>query len=65
MDIIQSAEVFEKENVYDIYEEISKHFDQTRYVPWPKVKEFTDTFNQNSIIADVGCGNGHFLDLMA
>ena len=58
MDIIQSAEVFEKENVYDVYEEISKHFDQTRYVPWPKVKEFTDTFNKNSIIADVGCGNG-------
>ena len=59
MDIIQPADDFEKENVIDVYEEISKHFDKTRFTPWPKVVEFTKTFNNNSIIADVGCGNGN------
>ena len=58
MDIIQPPDIFEKQHVHDIYEEIAGHFDKTRYIPWSKVKEFTDRFDSNSIVADVGCGNG-------
>ena len=49
---------FEDENVKDIYNEISKHFDKTRYHSWPKIEEFSKCFEPNSVIADVGCGNG-------
>lgn len=49
---------FEKENVIDIYEEISKHFDKTRYHTWPIIQKFTDSFKENTKVADVGCGNG-------
>lgn len=49
---------FENENVHVIYNKIAKHFDTTRVVIWPKVQEFIDNFKKNSIILDVGCGNG-------
>ena len=52
------AQEFENKYVIDVYEEISKHFDKTRYHSWPYVREFTNTFQPNTKIADVGCGNG-------
>tara|TARA_B100000963_G_C22637429_1_gene678360 strand:+ start:4215 stop:4877 length:663 start_codon:yes stop_codon:yes gene_type:complete len=54
---------FEKINVQDVYNKISKHFDQTRYHTWPKIKEFTNKFNKNSMIGDIGCGNGRNCNL--
>lgn len=48
---------FEKNNVHDIYEKISGHFSTTRKIVWPKVKDFIDSFNSNSLILDIGCGN--------
>ena len=48
---------FEKNNVHDIYEKISGHFSITRKIVWPKVKDFIDSFNSNSLILDIGCGN--------
>ncbi len=49
---------FENENVHYIYDKIAKHFDTTRVIIWPKVQEFINSFKTNSIILDVGCGNG-------
>ena len=57
MEINNPAE-FEKENVYDVYEIISKHFDKTRYHTWPMIKKFIDSFPSDSLIGDIGCGNG-------
>ena len=52
------AQEFENKHVIDVYEEISKHFDKTRYHSWPYIQEFTNTFQPNTKVADVGCGNG-------
>ncbi len=52
------AQEFENKYVIDVYEEISKHFDKTRYHSWPYIQEFTNTFQPNTKVADVGCGNG-------
>ena len=49
---------FENENVHIIYNKIAKHFDTTRIIIWPKVQEFINNFKKNSIILDIGCGNG-------
>jgi len=48
----------EIEKVHNIYDIISKHFSTTRKIIWPKVEDFINTFNPNSLILDIGCGNG-------
>jgi len=53
----------EKSHVYAVYDKIAPHFSHTRYKPWPKVKEFLDSIPDDSLIADVGCGNGKYLSV--
>ena len=48
----------EQEKVHNIYDIISKHFSTTRKIIWPKVEDFINTFKSNSLILDIGCGNG-------
>ena len=48
----------EQKYVYDTYEKIAEHFSQTRYCVWSNVKSFVNLLEQNSFIADIGCGNG-------
>jgi len=50
--------VLETEKVHNIYTIISKHFSTTRKVIWPKIEDFINSFNSNSYILDIGCGNG-------
>jgi tRNA (uracil-5-)-methyltransferase TRM9 len=45
-------------DVKDVYNAIARHFDATRYKPWPVVAHFLDTQPAQSIGLDVGCGNG-------
>lgn len=51
----------EKEHVYKVYDQIASHFSNTRYKPWPKVKEFMENIPPGSLVADLGCGNGKYL----
>lgn len=48
----------ENECVQKIYDQIGKHFDQTRYNVWPSVKEFINSLLANSLTLDAGIGNG-------
>ena len=52
----------EKKYVYDTYSKIAHTFSNTRSYIWPSVKLFLDTLEPNSIILEVGCGNGKNLD---
>jgi len=47
-----------RSEVADSYDIIADDFDATRRKPWPETKEFIDSLPFNSIILDVGCGNG-------
>ena len=49
---------FEIENVKNVYDQISPHFDITRKSVWPDVEQFVKTFSSNSYVLDAGCGNG-------
>ena len=55
MSITNNLEIEKVHNIYDI---ISKHFSTTRKIIWPKVQDFINTFNSNSSIIEIGCGNG-------
>ena len=48
----------EQKYVYDVYNQISDEFDATRQYPWPVVKSFIDNLPSNSLVCDVGSGNG-------
>jgi tRNA (uracil-5-)-methyltransferase TRM9 len=48
----------EKENVYDTYQTIAEHFNNTRHYVWPYTKKYIDSIQSNSKVADIGCGNG-------
>lgn len=52
---------FEHEFVQTTYEQIAKHFSDTRYKPWPKVESFLNTLPPLSLVLDIGCGNGKYL----
>jgi len=48
----------ETKYVKNVYESIATHFDNTRSYKWSWVNEFLNSLKANSIIYDIGCGNG-------
>ena len=48
----------EEINVKQVYNNIYKDFDDTRYRPWTCVEKFLNKIPEGSIIGDIGCGNG-------
>lgn len=57
-----SLSLIEKTNVKDVYEEIADHFKVTRVYTWSWIKNFISKLKNNSIIYDIGCGNGRNMD---
>jgi tRNA (uracil-5-)-methyltransferase TRM9 len=51
----------ERDHVHAVYDTIADHWDGTRYAPWPRVVEFIQSLEFGSLIADVGCGNGKYM----
>ena len=45
-------------NVINTYNNISKKWDDTRYMVWPDVKTYLDNIKKNSKVVEIGCGNG-------
>ncbi|XP_016953375.1 alkylated DNA repair protein alkB homolog 8 [Drosophila biarmipes] len=55
------AVTLEQQNVHAVYDKIADHFSETRHTPWPQVAEFLDSFDPQSLVLDIGCGNGKYL----
>jgi alkylated DNA repair protein alkB family protein 8 len=49
---------YEDKYVKDVYNNISSNFDNTRTYTWGWINETVNTLPKNSIICDLGCGNG-------
>ena len=47
--------------LHDTYQKIAQHFSNTRAYLWKSVKEFLNKIESNSVILEVGCGNGKYL----
>jgi len=58
-----NPELFETLFVTNIYSKISNHFNKTRYHTWPQIKNFVNSLKTNSIIYDIGCGNGRNMNI--
>ena len=48
----------EDKYVKNVYDKIAHNFSHTRYRPWTCVEEFLGNVPKNTIIGDIGCGNG-------
>jgi SAM-dependent methyltransferase len=48
----------EETYVKNVYQEIAYHFSNTRVYKWSWIIDFLDTLNTNSLVYDLGCGNG-------
>ncbi|XP_011196240.1 alkylated DNA repair protein alkB homolog 8 [Zeugodacus cucurbitae] len=55
------AAQLEEKNVHSVYDCIAPHFSETRHTPWPQVAEFLRSFQTGSVLLDIGCGNGKYL----
>uniref|UniRef100_A0A914XNG2 Methyltransferase type 11 domain-containing protein n=1 Tax=Plectus sambesii TaxID=2011161 RepID=A0A914XNG2_9BILA len=56
----QQASELERRYVRHVYDKIAPHFCDSRYKAWPKVKHFLNGLPKNSVVADIGCGNGKY-----
>ena len=56
-----SPDDFEKKYVHNVYDNIAEEFDHSRYALWPCVTQFLDTLPPQSVVLDIGCGNGKYL----
>ncbi|XP_062564046.1 alkylated DNA repair protein alkB homolog 8 [Armigeres subalbatus] len=61
--IEENAAQLELENVHRVYNEIAKHFSETRHSPWPRIASFLESLRPGSVLLDIGCGNGKYLGL--
>ncbi|XP_060531304.1 uncharacterized protein LOC132704962 [Cylas formicarius] len=50
----------EQAYVHDVYEQF---YDNPRSKPWPKIRNFLEDLEPGSLICDVGCGNGKYLNI--
>lgn len=57
-----TPEEIEQTFVHTAYDKIASHFNSTRYLIWPKIKEFLSTFPVGTLIGEIGCGNGKNLN---
>ncbi|KYM95618.1 PREDICTED: alkylated DNA repair protein alkB homolog 8 [Cyphomyrmex costatus] len=56
------ASGLENSYVHKVYEEISNHFSETRCKRWPCVTKFLKSLEKGTLLLDVGCGNGKYLN---
>lgn len=58
----KNAEKLEEVHVLNVYENIATHFSDTRNKLWVNVANFVESFPLGSLIIDIGCGNGKYLN---
>ncbi|XP_077578942.1 putative tRNA methyltransferase 9B [Stigmatopora nigra] len=59
----EAASRLERDHVHGVYDKIAPYFNDSRYKAWPKVRQFLLEQPPGSVVADVGCGNGKYLDI--
>lgn len=51
-------DIDDNKHVREVYEKIAKHFSNTRVYTWAWIRGFIERQPPNSLIYDIGCGNG-------
>ena len=55
---MNQLDIIEEKYVKNVYENISKHFSNTRVYTWKWIDDFINSQKINGNILDIGCGNG-------
>ena len=58
-----AASQLEEEHVHRVYYDIAHNFSDTRHKPWPRVVDFLRSFASGSLVLDIGCGNGKYMNV--
>jgi alkylated DNA repair protein alkB family protein 8 len=58
-----AASQLEEEHVHRVYNDIAHNFSDTRHKPWPGVVDFLRSFPSGSLVLDIGCGNGKYMNV--
>lgn len=58
-----AASQLEEEHVHKVYNDIAHNFSDTRHKPWPRVVDFLRSFPSSSLVLDIGCGNGKYMNV--
>ncbi|XP_028658081.1 probable tRNA methyltransferase 9B [Erpetoichthys calabaricus] len=53
----------EKKHVHSVYEKTAPYLSDLRCKAWPRVRQFLLDQEPGSLIADIGCGTGKYLDV--
>ncbi|KAM3831752.1 putative tRNA methyltransferase 9B isoform 1-T1 [Vipera latastei] len=53
----------EKQHVHEVYESTASYFNDLQGKAWPRVRQFLLEQKPGSLIADIGCGTGKYLDV--
>ncbi|XP_048366080.1 probable tRNA methyltransferase 9B [Sphaerodactylus townsendi] len=59
----QEASQLEKKHVHSVYESTATYFHDLQSKAWPRVRQFLLEQPPGSLIADIGCGTGKYLDV--
>jgi alkylated DNA repair protein alkB family protein 8 len=59
--MLPAGQQLEDVHVHNVYDAIAADFSLTRHTPWPKVCQFVLELPPWSVVYDVGCGNGRYL----
>nr|XP_020645312.1 probable tRNA methyltransferase 9-like protein isoform X1 [Pogona vitticeps] len=57
------ASQLEKQHVHNVYESTAIYFNDLQGKAWPRVRQFLLEQEPGSLIADIGCGTGKYLDV--
>ncbi|XP_026555420.1 probable tRNA methyltransferase 9B [Pseudonaja textilis] len=57
------ASQLEKRHVHQVYESTASYFNDLQGKAWPRVRQFLLEQKPGSLIADIGCGTGKYLDV--
>ena len=58
---MSSEQALEDLHVHEVYEAIAPHFSATRHSHWPRITQYLAGIPTGSVVADIGCGNGKYL----
>lgn len=57
-----TAPELERTHVWSFYDAVGDHFSATRSKPWPQIVRFIEEdIPRHSFVADIGCGNGRYM----
>ena len=60
----RSVPVIETDHVHAVYDAIAPHWHHTRHSGWPQVERWLAELPTGTLVGDIGCGNGKYMQAL-